>query len=382
MVIKTTGLEYDDRLRKECVSLVGLNMTPAIAALEDRNRRGRGKTAEGITYRTIALLTRGLLPHRRGLFLKTMEMYARFTGQIIITRPRTLWVHNMEMAGLVVIGYVLKRLGICKRLIWDQHELPPEGVLSKSLYRAAFRTLISACDAVVAANPERREYLLTCLAMHLGKRIHVLQNLTDQTFSNLPAGVIPPEVAMWLDGVPYVLAQGGTNSDRHLEELVKAVTRFPNLKLVVVGPYEHKELEVLAGKVGAQFLEQQVYFTGMVPQMQLVNFIDNALASVVLYDRSTHNSWLCAPNRLYQAVCRGTPVVVGSNPPMASLVRSWGCGVVLSGDGSDVEDITDGIRKMLANHQAFRAEAQANRCNLTWETQASVVGQIAGREAG
>ena len=116
----------------------------------------------------------------------------------------------------------------------------------------------------------------------------------------------------------------------------------------------------------------------MVPQFELVNYIDNALASIVLYNAGTQNSRLCAPNRLYQALSRGVLVIAGSNPPMKTLVERLGCGVVLQGDGRDEKDVRQGIRSLMANHEKYKKNAETQKQAVTWESQNITIGKIAG----
>ena len=63
---------------------------------------------------------------------------------------------------------------------------------------------------------------------------------------------------------------------------------------------------------------------------------------------------------------------------MANLVRRWGCGVVLSSDGSSVEDIRFGIQEILAWHDEFKENAEACRSNMTWESQIPTIMNIVG----
>ena len=74
-----------------------------------------------------------------------------------------------------------------------------------------------------------------------------------------------------------------------------------------------------------------------------MNYIDNAVASIVPYNAAKQNNHLCTDDSLYQALLRGVPVIVGSNPPMKSLLERLGCGIVLQYDGRDVVDIRQGI---------------------------------------
>lgn len=376
MVIKTDGLAYDDRLRKECRTLRDLNCSPKILVLETLNRGIAGITEEGIPFYSIALWTRKIFPHRNGLALKTCEMYIRFFWRIFLEHPQVVWLHNVEMAGLIPTIWLMKEIRILHRIIWDQHELPPSVTLKYKIFQSAFKILISLCDAIIVANTERRNFLISSLG-RAAKKFYVIENFADESFINLPRGILPGEVESWLQGHSYFLAQGGASPKRYLEKLCEAIVKDKTAKLVVVGPYKPEKVRWLRTHLGEQFFEW-VYFTGPVPQMTLVNFIDSALASVVLYDQNEENNRLCAPNRLYQALARGVPVLVGSNPPMEKVVQYWDCGVVLNGDGSSVEDIQFGMRTLLARHNAFRKNATICRSKFDWNSQAAYIRELTG----
>jgi glycosyltransferase involved in cell wall biosynthesis len=149
---------------------------------------------------------------------------------------------------------------------------------------------------------------------------------------------------------------------------------MPTFKLVVVGPYLKHRVAELERAYGAA-LSKQVLFTGPVPQMELTRFIDHAYASVVLYEAHSANTRLCAPNRMYQALARAVPVIVGANPPMATLVNASRCGIVLRSDGGDVKDLCDGIRRLEAGYKAIAEQAAAPR-GLMWESQNAVIARV------
>jgi hypothetical protein len=72
MIIKTSGLAYDDRLRKECGTLVKLGNCVKIIALEYEDKRNKGVTEDNVPFQTISLFTRKILPHKWGLAFKTL----------------------------------------------------------------------------------------------------------------------------------------------------------------------------------------------------------------------------------------------------------------------------------------------------------------------
>jgi len=370
-VLKTTGVQYDDRFRKESETLASLGHEVHLAVVESANRSREVTTEQGVHIRAYSLATRRWFAQSRGLALKTFEMYLRALLRLVRIRPDVLWLHNEEMAGLVPAGWVAKKAGLIRRIVWDQHELPAEAWLRGARGPRLMRWLLRCCDAVLVANEERRDHLLGRLGGE-SDRFYVLDNLCDRRFQDLPPGVLPGDVEAWLGGDPYVLAQGGGVPGRHLAEVVEAVMGTPGVKLVVVGPYDAAQVEDLRRHWGGSF-DRKVRFPGTVPQMELVRFIDGALAGIVLYGAIRPNNELCAPNRLYQALARGVPVVVGANPPMKRIVSRWECGVVLEGDGRDAEDVRRGIAELLARREALRENARKTIGQLQWESQVGAI---------
>ena len=377
MLINTTGLQYDDRLRKESGSLQASGAAVQIVGLEYANRAGQSVVYDGVRARTIALRSRRWFPQSRGLVVKTGEMYLRFVAAVLALRPDVVWCHDLEMGGLIPLLAVLRALGLIKRVVWDQHELPPDGLRASALYRRMFGWLLRCCDTIVMANAERRTLVREWV--HTPRTpIEVLNNYPDARFGEQPRQPLPSEVVAWLDGEPFLLAQGGANPDRHLNSLVAAVLRNRQFRLVVVGPFGARLVADLEQEHGSS-LRQRVLFTGPVPQLELTRFIDHAYASVVLYQATSANTRLCAPNRLYQALIRGVPVVVGSNPPMADLVAAANCGIVLNTDGADVDDLCAALDRLESRHEELARAASVKR-DLTWESQLAVVARIAGAQ--
>jgi glycosyltransferase involved in cell wall biosynthesis len=165
-----------------------------------------------------------------------------------------------------------------------------------------------------------------------------------------------------------LLAQGGANPHRALNQLVRAVLAVKDLRLIVVGPYRPEQIATLE-QIHGQEIHDRVYFTGYIDQLHLTPFIDNAAASVVLYESIDMNNHLCAPNRMYQAIGRGTPVLVGANPPMKNLVTKLQTGVVLTTDGHDSGDVENGIRTLLQQLPELKLHSQVHQEDLVWESQ-------------
>lgn len=373
MIIKTSGLEYDDRLRKEALSSRELGHQVQIIALENANHRSEKRIYGDIRATTISLSSRRWFPQSKGLVIKAIEFYARLLLHAVRLRPDVLWVHDLGILGIMPALLLLRRLGAVGRLVWDQHELPSDSQLASRAYMTLYRCLANGCDMLVMANDERRDLMQ---ARHLGRlkvAVEVLNNYADGVFRRLPQRELPESIRTWLDGSPYVLAQGGASPGRHLGQLVAAIMASPQAKLVVVGPYQQDQHEELRRQYG-DGLQERVLFTGYVAQLEIAPYIDHAAASIIFYATTNNNSLMCAPNRLYQAIARGTPVVVGPNPPMRRLVEELGCGVVV--DHTDPRGICESIGLILAEQAVLRANTRASAAQFDWEQQIPVIGSL------
>jgi glycosyltransferase involved in cell wall biosynthesis len=367
-LIKTTGLDYDDRLRKEALALCSLGAHVEIVAVEYANQTARKMVFGDVPAYTCHLRSRNWFVRETGLLAKTIEMYLCFLAEVIKRKPDILWFHNLELSGLVPLLVPIKRLGHIRRLVWDQHELPPDSVLGNSLLMKLFSWLTNGCDFIVMANEDRRDFMMQTAHHAWRTPVIVLSNYPDEVFLQWPRMELPTAITAWLQGDGYLLAQGGANPKRHLEELVEATMKIYGLRLIVVGPHRPEQLDRLRQRFSTD-LDERVLFTGFVPQMEIVPFIDHALASVVFYSVSVTNSYLCAPNRLYQALGRGIPVIVSTNPPMRRVVEQFECGVVV--DARDPDSIEHGIEKMLDRKGFFSDQAAACSNMFVWEAQSS-----------
>ena len=74
MLLKTTGLQYDDRVRKEALSLLKLDTDVCIGVLDDSNLSRSGQTDYGVRYHSVSIGLRRVFPSARGLFWKVLEL--------------------------------------------------------------------------------------------------------------------------------------------------------------------------------------------------------------------------------------------------------------------------------------------------------------------
>lgn len=339
MLLKCNGLQFDDRVRKECASILKVSgFKSEIHVLENDNVSSSGYIFESNTsYKSYHLITRKLFKGNRLLFIKLLEFFFKVMPTTLRKRE-AVWLHDPLMFVFVPYFSLLRKIGIIDKLIWDQHELPPEYFLKNKLLKFFYKFAMDKVDVRIHANKQRADYLNELLQKNYSYMI--LNNYVDNIFSLETAKPLNSDVMTWLNGEEFLLLQSGAYYERNFSNVVEAVCSHSKLKCIVVGG---TDIDLSEYKTKYNNFDELFFFVGMVPQIRLVDYIDQAKASLILYKDSIPNSYFCEPNRLYQASCRGTFVIVGSNPPMSDFVKANNNGIVLKTDGHETQNIIESL---------------------------------------
>ena len=338
LVIKTQGLEYDDRVRKEILSVQKLfpNISFKIYAMLGENKEYEGITNYGIPYKSVYLKSREAYPSSSKLLRKAYEFYSVIRDEI--KQYDAVWCGDRHC---FFVPMCLHH----KRILWDLHELPYEffgGFPKKQLLKYIF----NRCKVIVHANPQRCDYLyqngyISNKDKHFSLRNYPNFNDVDVEYDDAYYRFI-----QWKDGRMCVYFQGLSEDGRAAYESIEAVMRIFGMVAVVVGSFHKNSLTRLENEWGAE-LEKRIFFAGRIAQLKIPQYVKECYMSMVFYKNIRPNNFYCEANRFYQSVIMGLPVVVGSNAPMKELVEKYGFGISIDDDGCDINKIIVGIQYVL-----------------------------------
>jgi glycosyltransferase involved in cell wall biosynthesis len=182
---------------------------------------------------------------------------------------------------------------------------------------------------------------------------------------------------------PVVLYQGGFSRERGIEQLVAAIRLVRGAVLVLMGYGTLRdELEAVAADPA---VEGRVRILPPVPPAELLDWIAAADVVAMPIQPTTLNHRLTTPNKLFEAMAAGVPVVASDLPGMASIVRDTGAGVLV--DPTEPMAIAAAIEGLLADpagRAAIGARSLAAAHDVyNWETQAEGLlaeyGRLTGR---
>jgi glycosyltransferase involved in cell wall biosynthesis len=181
---------------------------------------------------------------------------------------------------------------------------------------------------------------------------------------------------------PVVLYHGGFSPDRGIEQLVEALPLLPGVHLVCMG---YGLLEPLL-RARAAASDGRLHVLPAVPPEELLEWVASADVVAIPIQPTTLNHRLTTPNKLFEALAAGVPIVAADLPGMAPIVRETGAGVVC--DPTKPASLAAAIRSLLELPEADRRaigergrRAATRRYN--WAAQVEILlaeyGRLTGR---
>ena len=262
------------------------------------------------------------------LFKRSVLFYAFFNIRLFIY----LLFHRFDILvandlDTLLPNFLASRIKRCK-LVYDSHEYftgVPEiqdrhfvKSVWKSIERLLFpklKNVITVCDSI--ADLYYTEY-------------HI-KPVVVRNCSPLAGEIIPlsrRELGISEDNLLLILQGTGINTDRGGEELIEAINITPDVSLMIVGTGDN--LETIREKVKSYDLEDRIKFIPKCRWKTLIRFTAAADAGLSL-DKSTNINYLCSlPNKLFDYLSAGIPVIATNLPELSNIINKYHCGILIT----------------------------------------------------
>ena len=279
--------------------------------------------------------------------------------------PDVICVHDLPRlrAGATLAG----RLNV--PLVYDAHELYPEiGALTprqRWVLSRMERTLVRRCDHISTVNH--------FIADEMARRYHIDPPTVIHNAIDPPAGFEPgghdrfrSEFDIPADG-RILLYQGWLSPTRGLQTLVRSMTLTDDrIHLVLMGYGEMRaELERIAREADAG---GRVHFKAAVPQAELLSWTASADAGVIPYPPTDLNKRFCSPNKLFEFIQAGVPLIANDLPFLREVVGGEGFGVIaeLGSEQQFAAAISEMFDPARGGAERFRPAIAAQAGAYTW----------------
>jgi glycosyltransferase involved in cell wall biosynthesis len=296
-----------------------------------------------------------IAPHERGEVFEKVRIRvvpkARNRAKRMI---RTTWqvfkaavheradIYHFHDPELIPMGVLLSLLG--KSVLYDAHEDVPKQILSKQWMSPGLRAWVAravsvvefvsalAFDGTVAATPA------------IAKRFPSRKTVSVQNFPPLSTQEWRQQNS-YAARPPIIVYAGGISAIRGAREMIRAIKLLPanlNAKLVLAGNFDPEveaDIENLRSSESVEFL-------GWQSRESVADLFGQARAGLVLF-HPVPNHIEAQPNKLFEYMSAGIPVVASDFPLWRDIVAGTGCGLLV--DPLDDKAIASAIRWLLEN---------------------------------
>jgi len=367
MLVRNT-FTHDSRVEKEARSLTKAGHSVTVVA-EVAGALPEAESRDGYHVLRVAR------PLARVPLLRFIAYRQRLVRELLRTRPGVLHAHDSDTLDPVAAAARMLRIPF----VYDAHELwlgqlrrgrsRPYWWVFLAYFWLVQRLLVRRAAAVITVSPLIARRLER--AYHLA-RVHLVPNYPQaggeavpRDLRSLPGGEIIPVEA------PVVLYLGAIMPGRGIEELLAAMGEVPGAHLVLLGyGFLLEQIRAQAHDLG---LAERVHFLGPVPADEVVAYSASADVGVSPLLASAPSYALSLPNKLFQYMAAGLPVVASDLPQVRDIVEGNAAGICV--DTSRPSLMAQALRSIIDDPAAAMrmggAGREAVRLTYNWETAAS-----------
>jgi len=313
-------------------------------------------------------------------FRKGPMMYLWFNIALLfrLLRLRKADIYIANDLDTLIPCYMVSRLNR-KALVYDAHEYftgqysLTERRFKRSLWKRAERSLLPGIRYMMTVSDSiaeiyRQEY--RCEPV-------VVRNLP------MPAFNIPPYQRSHLtaaaDDLLVVFQDGsGDNPGRGVSELLEAMTLLENVKLVVIGT--GKRIDEARQQVEKQRIDHKIIFLPRMKWEEMIGYIKCCDAGLSIDADTCINQRFSLPNKLFDTIGAGVPVIVSPLPEVSAIIAKYRCGLVL-------DEMTPGAiacaLSLLRDDRQLLSELKVNAHSaaeeLNWEKEQTAEQDLFGR---
>ena len=262
-------------------------------------------------------------------------------------------VHAIDFESFVpsLIAAKIKR----KRIIYDIADFFADNVqfpvlpnLTKRIIAKVDRALMKFADAILIANEP--------IIKHIGistsnQPVAVINNSPDpDILHKVSARILAHE--------GFTVYYGGwVYKNRGISDVCLAIKDLADVQLIITGPCPQNfevELQEVCRDIGNVTLH-----LGWIPHEEIVARTVSADLLFALYDPAITNNRYASPNKLFEAMMCGKPIIVSDGSVMTDIVREENCGLVVP--YGDINAIREAILKLENNPELRQSLAHNGR---------------------
>ncbi len=289
--------------------------------------------------------------------------------------------HANDLDTLEICGKVARQRKA--RLVYDSHELWLESsryliatnLLNRIRLRKIEQKYAPRADAVIAVTPLRGEKMQQMYPSI--KNLVIVENAPEKLVQLPPTGRLRSMINAKPETV-IALYQGVICPERGLEELLEAarLVKNPTVRFVVIGMDTwNGTLQKLAQDMQ---LGDRITFLPPVPSEELPEITVDADMGFILFRNTCLNHYYSLPNKLYEYMMAGVPIVSSDFPELSRVLKEVGSGITVDPDSPAA--IASAVDKLAGNQLLRDRMKNSGRTaalkKYNWEPQSKLLREM------
>lgn len=278
--------------------------------------------------------------------------------------PDVIHAHDMHVLGVAVhAAQRARKAGRDVKVVYDAHEyvaglavagsFTPRSIAAWADLEAEFAPV---ADRVIAVSPRSAAAIQERLGLH--RRPDVVHNV-PVVGPDTPEDVGLRRVCELADDVPLVVYSGGIREVRGIDTAIDALQHLPGVHLAVVCVPHPRSRPVarLRAHARSRGVHDRVHFVDPVPPHQVVPYLSSADVGLIPMQGGWRNHELTLPNKLFEYIVAGVPLVVSELESLGAFVREHHVGETFP--PGDAAALARSVRTVLEDGSRYRAATRA-----------------------
>jgi glycosyltransferase involved in cell wall biosynthesis len=332
--LRSNPVDPDSRVEKEVNSLVKAGYKVEILAWDRSSKYSMRESYVKLDSGDVKIYRFGIPASYGGGMRKNLLSLVRFQMRVfnwlIKNKHRYDVIHACDFDTAFISNKVAKQLK--KKFVYDifDYYVDAFGVPNKLKKYVVNQDhqIINGADAVIICTDKRREQIRGTSP----KRLAVIHN----TPANMKAGIQKLDLNSEKIKLVYV---GILGKGRFIKEIVEIVKRNPQYEFHIGG---YGELEVYLEE--AANINGNIYFYGKLPYYKTLELENSCDIMTAIYDPNIPNHFYAAPNKFYEGLMLGKPLIMAKNTGMDDVVLSHCLGEVID---YNIESLEGAIAKLV-----------------------------------
>jgi len=309
-------------------------------------------------------------------FRKGPMFYAEYNFRLFIfllTNHCKLLVSNdLDTLPANFIAHWMKRIPI----VYDSHEYYTETpeLVSRPFIQGVWqwieRMIFPKLTDIITVN----ESIADLYKKKYGKKVNVVRNI-PRTFKLADTHKTREELGLPEDKKIVLMQGAGINIQRGAEEAIEAIKDIENSILLIIGGGD--VLEQLKHRALQPEIAGKVIFLPKMPYQELMEYTRLADLGLTLDKDTNINYRFSLPNKLFDYIHAGIPVLASRLPEISRIVEDYNIGMVA--ESHDPAYLAKLIGQMLKNEKQlsdWKINLKKAAVELTWENEEIVLKEV------